>query len=152
MQRNVLIKLIHVGIRDRGLDEDNKRDLYKRTAGKDTLIKMTDRQLELVLGALKALGFRVRHKTPRPARRRIGQDGKITALWLELRDMGVLRDASDAALRKYVKGRTGVDRVEWLQPEQKSYVIEQLKAWIFRINSDQPVARAEATAAMEAGS
>lgn len=69
-------------------------------------------------------------KNKPPARRAADPvEGKIRSLWLELRDAKVLRDPSERALRAFVKRTCGVDRLEWLNGRQAQTVIEALKRW-----------------------
>lgn len=63
--------------------------------------------------------------------------GKILALWLELRDQGVIRDASDKALATFCREVGGADRPEWLNNKQAHKVIEGLKAWLKREAGEQ---------------
>lgn len=72
-RRKQEIKLIHVGCRDRGLDEETRRALYRRvtdpetggTQGVSSVADMTAAQRRAVIDDLKRLGFR-----PRPAQHR----------------------------------------------------------------------------------
>lgn len=52
-----LLKTIHVGCRQLGLDEDTRRDLQLVATGKASLKDMTAAEQQLVLEALKARGF-----------------------------------------------------------------------------------------------
>lgn len=139
--KNSLIQLIHVGRRDLRLAEDDYRAMLVEQTGKNSAAKLGIRDLEKVVEHLKSRGFVIRAKPKgkaAPARReRIPQSGdqvrKIRSLWLELRDLGVLRDSSEAALGKYVKRIVGVDRLEWLGSLEGSQVIETLKQWVERI-------------------
>ena len=57
----------------------------------------------------------------------------IRALWQELTSSGTVRDGSLSALNKFVQRQTGVARLEWLNNQQASQVIEQLKKWLARV-------------------
>ena len=52
----------------------------------------------------------------------------MRAQWIELHNLGLVKDRSDAGLLKFCKRLTGVDRLEWLTPVQASKAIEGLKA------------------------
>lgn len=132
-----LIKLIHVARRDLQMDEDTYRLMLAGMKGLDGATSTADLsvpKLEKVLEQLKAKGFKVRPKgkgkRPQAAD---PQSKKIRSLWLNLRDQGAIRDASEDALVKFVHNLTGVEALQWLNGEQASQVIESLKQWVGRI-------------------
>ena len=57
---------------------------------------------------------------------------KIRQLWIELTQAGKVRNASEAAMNKYVQRMTGVAHAKWLDVAQASTVIEALKKWLAR--------------------
>jgi phage gp16-like protein len=130
------IKIIQVAIRKLGLREDEYRALYEGQTGKRSLRDMTGREMGRILDAMVKLGFQKDGSAPA----RAGsvtlcddpQPRKIRSLWLRLRDMDVLRNPSEQALLAYVKRLTRVDRMEWLDRRQLSFVIETLKSWVNR--------------------
>ena len=61
-----------------------------------------------------------------------GQSKKVQALWITLHQAGVVRDGSDQAMLNFVKRLTGRDRLQWCSTEQKSDVIQALKAMAAR--------------------
>ena len=84
-----------------------------------------------LLDHLKKCGFK-----PRPAGKGAGaqreespQARMVRALWLELFNHGVVRDASDRALDAWIKRMTGVDSIRWLKGQQMNLVLESLKKW-----------------------
>lgn len=87
---------------------------------------------QAVLDHLKACGFRSHRPQARDP-----QSRKIRALWLELKAVGALRDASEGALAAYAERVTGVQALQWLSADQASRVIEQLKAWKKRVARQQ---------------
>lgn len=132
-----LIKLIHVGRRELGMDDETYRLMLasmKGLGGATSTADLTVPSLYRVLEQLKQKGFKVRPKSkgkrPQAAD---PQSRKIRSLWLTLRDMGALRDPSEEALAKFVHGETGVQALQWLTTEQASHVIEHLKKWIARV-------------------
>lgn len=135
------VRLIKAGCKFLGLDNDEeaRRGFYERTCGKRHIEDMDDKDLLKLVRAIRAEGFAAedgngvkKHKGITLAQDPLAR--KIRSLWLELRDAGALRDSSEKALLLYVKRRTKVDRMEWLKPNQKAWIIEQLKAWLDRIN------------------
>ncbi|MBW5893148.1 regulatory protein GemA [Pectobacterium polaris] len=139
MNRNQLIKLIHVAKRDRKLDDDTYRQFLVNYAGVNSTRDMTERQLQQVLDAMKQLGFKVKSTKPNKITATDAQSKKIRALWLEMSDAGYVRDSSERAINAYVHRITDVGRLEWLSTDQASRVIESLKQWQARERKAQSV-------------
>ncbi|MBE5226739.1 regulatory protein GemA [Pectobacterium sp. A535-S3-A17] len=139
MNRNQLIKLIHVAKRDRKLDDDTYRQFLVNYAGVNSTRDMTERQLQQVLDAMKQLGFKVKSTKPNKITATDAQSKKIRALWLEMSDAGYVRDSSERAINAYVHRITEVGRLEWLSTDQASRVIESLKQWQARERKAQSV-------------
>ncbi|APV88270.1 gp16 family protein [Salmonella enterica] len=130
MNRTQLMKVIHVARRELRLDETTYRQLLKTHCGSESLRAMSDAQLARIFAVMKRQGFKVTSKEP-PAYDK--QAAMIRALWLELATSGEVRDGSSAALNKFVSRQTNIARLEWLNNQQASQVIEQLKKWLTRI-------------------
>ncbi|MHB0763362.1 gp16 family protein [Stutzerimonas sp. NM35] len=130
-----LIKLIHVGRRDLGMDDETYRLMLagmKGLGGTTSTADLSIPNLERVLEHLKKRGFTVRpNKQSRPLADS-EQAKKIRSLWLQLHDQGEVRDPSEAALATFVKNRTKVAALQWLNVDQASRVIEHLKKWVGR--------------------
>ncbi|SMH62859.1 regulatory protein GemA [Azospirillum agricola] len=100
------------------------------TGGTTSTRSMTETQLRAVVDALHGAG------APRKAPAAIGrrrytdtaQMAMIRGLWLELADLGAVRDRSEAALAAFVKRQTRQD-VGWLSPQVAVRVVEALKSW-----------------------
>ena len=129
-QRNRLLKLIHIAKKQLGLDDDTYRDFLEGITGKRSAADCTMSQLNLVLRRMEAAGFkrggkkyspRTRHK---PLKTPID---KIRALWIDCAKQGKVADRTEVGLRKFIKRQTGVDKIDWLLPEQAQKVIEALK-------------------------
>ncbi|MEK0082873.1 gp16 family protein [Benzoatithermus flavus] len=125
--RSRRIALIHAGKRRLGLGDGEYRLLLRRVTGKGSSAELDLEQLDLVVDALRRLGFGVR-----PKRKLNPLQRKIVVLWAELGKAGVLRDRSDRALDRFVKRQTGVDAVQWLASNQAAQVVEALKGWRVR--------------------
>ncbi|ECO4186690.1 regulatory protein GemA [Salmonella enterica] len=130
MNRSQLLKVIHVARRELRLDETTYRQLLKTHCGGESLRTMSDAQLARIFDVMKKQGFRVTSKEP-PAYDK--QAAMIRALWLELATSGEVRDGSSSALNKFVLRQTGIAQLKWLNNQQASQVIEQLKKWLVRI-------------------
>lgn len=129
MDRNSLVKLIHVAKRDRRLDDDTYRQLLDNYTGLSSTKDMSVKQLESVMGAFYGLGFRRTFKKPGKITATDEQSKKIRSLWLEMFEAGFVRDSSERAINAYSHRITGVGRLEWLGTDQASRVIETLKKW-----------------------
>lgn len=140
-ERARLIRLIHIAKSQLHLDDDVYRDILRaKSKGKASSTELTVLELEAVLEHLKRIGFKVKgapqKAAPRATRtRRMADDPeakKIRALWLLLRDLGVVKNASEEALAGYVKRMTKVDDLHWIDGKQAETVIESLKKWAMR--------------------
>lgn len=133
-----LIRTIRQAIKELGLKEYEYRGIYKSATGKESISGqdgrdgMTDKELGRVIEALKKAGFNPAQPRADLSRCVSPQARKIRSLWLTLKDLGVLRDSSEKALLIYIRKRTGVERMEWMQPNQLQYITETLKAWVER--------------------
>ncbi|ECU9383706.1 regulatory protein GemA [Salmonella enterica subsp. enterica serovar Newport] len=138
MERGKLIQLIHVAKGELGIDTDTYRQMLLSITGVTSTSSMNPGQLNKVLNAMKRQGFQV--KPARKARTQrplvdTPQVKKLRALWLEMYSSGIVRDSGEAALQAWVKRETGVDRLQWLEPEQASRCIESLKKWQKRFSA-----------------
>jgi hypothetical protein len=108
-----LQRMIHVGCRDLGLDDDTRRDLQLVATGKASMADMTEAELRQVVKALQARGFKPFGKTGTTARR----TGKghapapradlryIHVLWRQLGDAGALKTPGRAGLNAFIRSR-----------------------------------------------
>lgn len=126
------IKMIHVAKRELGIDDDDYRVLLGRaTHGATTsLRKMTDGQLQDVIGEMKKLGFE-----PTTAGRKVKGPfaPKLLALWLSGWNLGIVHSKDEKALIHFVERQTGIAHVQWLRdPRDAAKAIDGLKLWIAR--------------------
>ncbi|MCH7371051.1 regulatory protein GemA [Aeromonas sp. MR16] len=147
-ERTRLIRLVQVGRRSLGLDEETYRELLVQQSGKRSAADLTLQQLDKVLVAMKAAGFKPTVKRPvketvskrlSPARGapvKTAEIGVIRAIWITMHRHGLLRDGSETALNHYVERQTvrlnkgvGVAEVAWLSEVLAYPVLESLKNW-----------------------
>lgn len=132
-KRTRLVKAVQACRRKvEGLDDDEAwRDFLEATAGLRSLSNMNAPQMGRVLDALHARGA---PRTASTASRYTNtqQMRMIRGLWLELADLGTVRDRSEAALNTFVKRQTGQD-VGRLDARAAGQVIEALAAWRQRV-------------------
>ncbi|WP_323956967.1 gp16 family protein [Aeromonas caviae] len=147
-ERTRLIRLVQVGRRSLGLDDETYRELLAQQSGKRSAAELTLQELDKVLAAMKAAGFKPTVKRPvkdsaskrlSPARGtsvKTAEIGVIRAIWITMHRHGLLRDGSETALNHYVARQTvqlnkgvGVTRVAWLDGALAYPVLESLKNW-----------------------
>ncbi|MFM4867252.1 gp16 family protein [Aeromonas caviae] len=146
--RTRLIRLVQIGRRTLGLDEETYRVLLEQQSGKRSAADLTLQELDKVLLAMKGAGFKPivkrpanRGKQPRlsPSRGtpvKTAEIGVIRAVWITMQRHGLLRDGSETALNHYVERQTvrlnkgiGVAEVAWLTEGLAYLVLESLKNW-----------------------
>lgn len=119
--------------REAKLDEEARKAIQVRIAGKDSASIMTADDFRRCLDDLKARGLWT-------AKKRAGslpqaadpQAAKMRALWLALYHLGAVRDPAEAALTSFAKRMAGVSALQWLNAAQGNKVIEALKDWCIR--------------------
>lgn len=124
--RRSLLAKVHIAAKALGLDDETYRDMLEALTGKRSAGKLTEKQLVLVVAALRAKGWN--DGDPRPARKKPAPRatpgcapllGKIEAL---LADAGrPWAYAAGMAQRMYQ-----VERLEWAKPEQLRGIIAAL--------------------------
>ncbi|ECP1315059.1 regulatory protein GemA [Salmonella enterica] len=132
MNRAALIKTIHIGKKELGLDTDTYRQMLLSATGVNSAGAMNMTQLTKTLAVMKAKGFVVKPSRKARTTRQLAdypQAKKLRALWLEMYAQGFVRDSSEEALRRWVKRETGVDGLQWLETDKASTAIEKLKKW-----------------------
>lgn len=122
---------IHIARKELAMTEDAYRLMLQSVAGVTSSAKLSDRGRAKVLNRLRQLGWKPKSNFGAHGRVTASepQDKKIRKLWLDLAEIGVVRDRSEHALGRYVKRQTGVDALDWLDTRQAEKVIEALKAW-----------------------
>lgn len=147
-ERTRLIRLVQVGRRSLGLDEETYRALLAQQSGKRSAAELTLQELDKVLLAMKGVGFKptVKRAVNGGKQKRLSpvsgtpvrtaEIGVIRAIWINMAKHGLLRDGSESALNHYVERQTvrlnngiGVAEVAWLSEELAYPVLESLKHW-----------------------
>lgn len=135
----LLIKKIHVGCRQLGIEEDTRRDLTLRVVGKDSLRACTAAELEAVVDALKAQGFKPEAKAKggrkfRPFASR-GDVRFCHVLWAKLVQAEAMSVPGSEGLNAFVRARfektwgaVPIDIDQMRDWQQIAQVISALKA------------------------
>ncbi len=134
-----LLTLVQIAKRDLAMDDDVYRDILEEVSGKRSARGLSDFHLSKVLDRMKGLGFKPKFKRPLKPRPRAFEVTKIRAIWITMHKQGFVRNGSDAAINAYVRRMTtktngrGIERAEWLKPDQAAEVLEALKKWHYRL-------------------
>lgn len=143
-----LLKIVQVGRRELGLDEEDYRALLESVTGARSAKGLSAAKLDAVITAMKGLGFKVkggaqvngRRSPPSAAKVQAPEVRKVRAIWITMYNDGFVRDGSDDALGSYIKrmtasanGGAGITRPEWLTSVQAERVLEALKKWHIRL-------------------
>lgn len=124
--RRSLLAKVHIGAKALGLDDDTYRDMLESLTGQRSAGKLLDKQLVLVLAAMRKRGWndadpRPAHKKPTP-RATPGTAPLLDKIGALLADAGrPWAYAVGLAARMYK-----VERMEWAKPEQLRGVIAAL--------------------------
>jgi len=143
-----LLKIVQVGRRELGLDEEDYRALLESVTGARSAKGLSAAKLDAVITAMKGLGFKVkggakvagRRSPPSSAKVQAPEVRKVRAIWITMYNDGFVRDGSEDALGSYIKrmtananGGAGISRPEWLTSAQAERVLEALKKWHIRL-------------------
>jgi len=133
-RRKKLIQLIHVGKAKLGMDEPAYRAFLAGVCGRDSAAKMTLRQLEQALKAMRKNGFKEspdRVKPEEKGRATLDQLEYIKGMWAVC-----ARNKSDAALAAFVKRIARVDALRFLNVELAQKVILALRDMMVKAGFD----------------
>ncbi|MGC1400190.1 gp16 family protein [Candidatus Binatus sp.] len=139
-RRNAELAAIHVAVKQLGLDDSTYRALLFATTGHRSAAELDDGQRQQVIELLRSRGFKRTPAEEKRARRMADnrQLAMIRGLWKKLHYAGALSNPSDRHLSAFVKKLTGIERAEWLAPEEAIKVIEVLKGWLARVVAKAP--------------
>ncbi|OSP50039.1 GemA protein [Aeromonas hydrophila] len=143
-----LLKIVQVGRRELGLDEEDYRALLESVTGARSAKGLSAAKLEAVITAMKGLGFKVKvgaqvnglRSPPSSAKVQAPEVRKLRAIWITMSNDGLLQDGSEEALGSFIRrmtananGGIGVNLAEWLTSAQAERVLEALKKWHIRL-------------------
>ncbi len=140
MTRRTLQKLIHVGCRELGLDQDTRRELQLVATGKVSQRDMSEADLRAVIDALQARGFRPEGRRPRAPRADVRY---CHVLWRLLAEAGEVRTPGPAGLNAFVRarfaktwGHVPIDIDAMRDAREINDVVRALKDWCARAGVD----------------
>lgn len=140
-----LIQLIHVGKNKLCLDNETYRSLLVGMTGKDSTKVMAVKELLVVLGRMKQLGFQPTRATNDTQTSSVNNGTKdqltlIRHLWHSLHELGAVRVNTESAMASYIKKQTGAS-IDELNMRQASTIIEGLKKWQIRVEKQAKTAK-----------
>jgi len=100
-------------------------------------IGKADELIQDLVEKATAAGVWEKRKPARKAKttRKLADDDQsrmIRYLWIQLHEVGKVKNSSEDALGAYVKRMTGIPALQWLDVKQASKVIEAMKKWLER--------------------
>jgi phage gp16-like protein len=134
--RRALLGRWHLLAKEKGLDEDSRRDRLERATGNRSAADCTDAELRAAIAELSGL------RGPARPPRKLADSAvakKARALWLSLWNLGVIRDSSEGALESFGARQLGVDRLQWADAAHADGLIEALKAMAEREGWSQKI-------------
>ncbi len=103
-----LRKMIHVGCKQLGLDDDTRRDLQLVATGKASMADMSDADLQNVVEALKQRGFKTGFKGGTKGHRPAAPRADLRylhVLWRLLGDAKAIREPGRTGLNTFIRAR-----------------------------------------------
>lgn len=155
MSRQSELAQIHIAKKDLGMEDDAYRAMLQAVAGVESSSDLDFHGRHAVIHRMKELGWKPKRKkqygpkarrsvkekveflgnTIELERSRKSQGDKIRALWIEMHQQGIVKNASEAALRAYIKRMTGgeFEAPQFCDNLTAQRVIEALKRWQNRV-------------------
>lgn len=129
--RRAMTAKIHVAKKQLAMVEDDYRQLLFDATGKMSLTDCSEAQLEKVIGALAAKGFKALPKKGSAAAQH-PMAKKARALWISLHQLGAVRNPSEQALEAFARRQLGCEKLVWARQSDAYRLIEALKAMAAR--------------------
>lgn len=130
---------IHIAKAALEWDEDTYRDVMQAVIGARSAATLDPSDRKRWLTHLQTCLTRAGKAPPRKLARDYAgtkpwspQLRQLWSLWQQLADAGLVRDRARPALQAWVTRQTGVDRLEWLKPQQLDGVLASARLWLKR--------------------
>lgn len=127
--RRAMLAKIHVARKELDIVEDDYRQILVDQTGHLSAKDCSDAELDKVLDALKAKGFKPKSRSPRTGQQRADHPmaRKARALWLSLYHLGAVRNPDEKALEGFACRQLKVERLQWSNQSHGYKLIEALK-------------------------
>jgi len=127
--RNAELGKIHIAVKDLCLDRDTYEDILWTIARVRSSADLDSQGRFKLLAHFRSLGWQQVSK-----KRTAGgpKDRKVWSLWYQLKEKGLIAQASAKALRTEVHNLTSCSDLKFCTEAQKSHIIECLKKWLER--------------------
>lgn len=127
--RRAMLAKIHVARKELAIVEDDYRQILVDQTGHLSVKDCSDAELDKVLGALKAKGFKPKSRSPRTGQQRADHPmaRKARALWLSLYHLGAIRNPDEKALEAFACRQLKTERLQWSYQSHGYKLIEALK-------------------------
>lgn len=132
--RNRLIGAVHAARKAADLDDETYRAMLERITGKTSAKDLSDGELRRVLDHMNGQKPGQRRFAPPRSTNPVAK--KARALWISLHALGAIEDASESALRAWVKRQYHVDDLAFIPASRGFAVVEGLKQWCARLGVD----------------
>ncbi|MBV1917592.1 MAG: regulatory protein GemA [Sphingomonadaceae bacterium] len=119
--------MIHVAQKQLAMDEDDYRQLLLNTTGQISLRKCDEAQLDAMIRALKAKGFRPMPKRGSKQAAQHPMARKARAMWISLHQLAVVHNPSEHALEAFAKRQLKCEKLVWARQSHANRLIEALK-------------------------
>lgn len=124
------LALIHLAVKDLGMDRSSYEALMFRVSGTKSAAAMMAKERAMLIEELRRLGWRPNKSKPNEKTFQGGtQVDFLKYLWDQLVKSGKAKVAGEAGLNRFIMARFKVQRVEWLNTSQLRQAIEALKSW-----------------------
>jgi phage gp16-like protein len=120
---------IHILKKDLNLSEDEYRDLLQTLTGRRSAGELSFEERSRV-----AAHFEKLKRATKPNKvTRTPKEKKVLAMWGALQAAGIVQKGTLAPLSKWLQREGMPARLEWLNDDQLTKIIEQLKLWCARV-------------------
>jgi phage gp16-like protein len=125
--RRGMIAKINIARQQLGMVEDDYRQLLFDSTGKTSLRACSEKQMDAMVEALKAKGFRPLPKAGSKGSAQHPMARKARALWISLYHLGVVHNPGEPALEAFAKRQLKCERLVWARQSDAFRLIEALK-------------------------
>lgn len=129
---NKLIIKIHIAKSQLAMDDDTYRDVLENATGKRSSSDMNDAERERALAEFERLGWRPFRPKGAGHLYKRATSRKIIVLWKELHRANLVKSPKLQSMNAWLKANYGKSNPDWLDGDQASLAIEQLKKWLKR--------------------